>query len=82
MRDLILNHLQSLKESLEEQGIQVGEFEVDVQQGLEQQAHDLDRDAGRSEPSPSAPDFRTLDTESAPQAQLVSARLQLIDLVA
>jgi flagellar hook-length control protein FliK len=85
-RDFILNHLQSLKDSLESQGIEVGDFDVNVEQGMDQQAHGSDRDAGPARSKAQA--FRLDDVRQAdPEAndvgmQIRSARLQVIDLVA
>ena len=85
-RDLILNHLPQLKESLQQQGVQVGEFEVNVEQGKEQASQQFQSDADREAPSfPSTAPPETRSERSEPneaEPRIRSAQLQVLDLVA
>jgi flagellar hook-length control protein FliK len=84
-RELMLSHMQSLKEALEQQGVQVGDFHVDVEQGTEQPAHDFHReseDGTSSQPfgGPESGQAESAGDEGAVRPR--STRLQLLDLVA
>ncbi|MHC4605418.1 MAG: flagellar hook-length control protein FliK [Planctomycetota bacterium] len=84
-RELILNHMQELKESLEQQGIEVGDFQVDVEQGAEQPAQDFQREPDEAPESPPSgtPGIGQAGADSEDGSVWVrSARLQVLDLVA
>ncbi len=85
-RDLILDHLPQLKENLQQQGVQVGELEVNVEQGNEQASQQFQSDADREAPSFSSiapPETRSERSEpNEAEPRIRSAQLQVLDLVA
>jgi len=85
-RDLIVQHLQSLKDALEQQGIQVGEFHVDVDPGADRNASERRHGAGDGSATPHGPPppqpRQTEGTEEERALWPRSARWQLVDLVA
>ncbi len=85
-RDLILDHLPQLKENLQQQGVQVGELEVNVEQGNEQTPQQFQSDADREAPSfplTAPPDTRSEQSEANDaEPRIRSAQLQVLDLVA
>lgn len=80
-KEMILSQLQSLRESLEAQGIQVGQLEVRVDGSFAQAQREAERDRGHGAPPPEA---RKPAVEGLSEVgnRIRSARLQLIDMVA
>jgi flagellar hook-length control protein FliK len=80
-RDMLLSHLPSLKQSLEDQGIHVGDFQVQVDQSFQQA---MNEGSGGRAPQPDAGPAKAGPEEASPQAPSAvrSARIQMIDFVA
>jgi flagellar hook-length control protein FliK len=82
-KEMILSHLQSLKDSLAEQGIQVGEFQVSVDPSFQQATQQNSGDGqprGGGGVSPAA--VGSEDLAGSVQERIRSARMQMIDMVA
>jgi flagellar hook-length control protein FliK len=81
-RDMILSHLQSLKDQLEGQGIHVGSFDVNVDQAFAQ-ARQQDPDAAPARERASAPAAAKSEAPASVAADRIrSAQFQLIDVMA
>jgi flagellar hook-length control protein FliK len=81
-KQTILSHLQSLKDSLQQQGIQVGEFQVQVDPSFQQSAQQNPND-GRPHSGAAAPPGAASDAlAGSVEERLRSSRLQLFDVVA
>jgi flagellar hook-length control protein FliK len=79
-RELILGHLESLKEALEAQGLQVGEFQVHVENGFAQAERGSEQAAGSAGAPPAAPLHEEADGPDSPAPRITDARL--IDVMA
>lgn len=86
-RDMVRSHLSSLRESLEQQGVRVGEFQVDVEQRFGQPSRESSADGHPRPASPRpvepAPEWRAAEPfAGGVVTSMRSHRLQVIDLVA
>jgi flagellar hook-length control protein FliK len=80
-KEMLLSHLPSLKQSLEDQGIHVGDFQVQVDQSFQQA---MNEGSGGSAPPKEALQAKAGPEEASPQTPsfVRSARVQMIDFVA
>lgn len=80
-REMLLSNLQSLRDALEQQGIRVGEFQVQVDQSFQQATRDPEERRPRAGTAPYGSGLSE-GTGPAPDPRPRSARLQVIDVVA